>query len=235
MSYTPIDRGSSDWDVPVNAAFTSQDARITTNETSITNINGTLSTHESQIATANTNITSLQNATDALDWQADDQGLIGWTFDPVITTGSAANVSQTLYFVKIPVRKAATITNLIVVVGILGSGLTAGQNLLGLYDSAGTRLGVTADQTTSWGAGTGTKTVPLTSPVAVSAGFYYVAILSNGTTPASFLRGTSQSSSVNNLGGTFRNVNITGQTALPASFTPGSANTDNNARWAAFS
>ena len=35
MAYTPIAHGSADWDVPVNAAFTSQDGRITVNEGAI--------------------------------------------------------------------------------------------------------------------------------------------------------------------------------------------------------
>lgn len=35
MTYTPIERGSENWDVPVNAAFTDQDNRITTNANSI--------------------------------------------------------------------------------------------------------------------------------------------------------------------------------------------------------
>lgn len=33
MSYTPIARGTTDWNVPVNAAFTDQDERITVLET----------------------------------------------------------------------------------------------------------------------------------------------------------------------------------------------------------
>lgn len=33
MSYTPIPRGTTDWNVPVNAAFTDQDERITVLET----------------------------------------------------------------------------------------------------------------------------------------------------------------------------------------------------------
>lgn len=235
MTYTPIERGSSDWDVPLNAALVDQDGRITNNTTSLGTQGTQITNLESLTTTQGSNITALQGATDALDWQADDQGLVGWTFDPVITTGTAASTSETIYFVKIPVRKAATITNILVVVGILGSGLTAGQNLVGLYNSSGTKLSESADQAASWAAGTGTKTIPLLTPQSVSAGFYYAAIMSNGTTPAGFLRGTSQSSSANNLGGTFRNVNTTANTSLPASFTPGSANTDNNARWAAFS
>lgn len=236
MTYTPIDRGSADWDVPVNAAFTSQDTRITTNETSISTINGTLTTHTNQLTTIESEIDTLQGETDSLDWQPGDHSLIGWTQDPASAAGSATSVSGTIYWVKIPVRRAATITNVIITISAVGVTLTAGQNLVGLYDASGTKLGESADQTTSWtSGGIGAKVIPLLTPVAVSAGFFYAAMMSNGATPANFMRGNSQSSSAMNLGSTFRFVNTTSNTSLPASFTPGSANTDNNARWAALS
>ncbi len=38
MSYTPIPAGTVDWDVPLNAALTSQDSRITVNESAITSL-----------------------------------------------------------------------------------------------------------------------------------------------------------------------------------------------------
>jgi len=44
MAYTPIAPGSADWDVPVNAAFTSQDARITANEGNITSNSANIAT-----------------------------------------------------------------------------------------------------------------------------------------------------------------------------------------------
>lgn len=229
MSYTPITRGQQDWDTPLNAALTDQDTRITANGSSITTLQTTTSTHTSQI-------TALQNSTDSLSWMADDQGLKGWTQDPATATGTATSVSGTVYWVKIPIRVATTITNVVITIGAVGSGLTAGQNLVGLYDSTGAKLGESADQTTSWtSGGIGAKVIPLLTPVAVGAGFFYAAMMSNGTDPADFMRGNSVSSSALNLGGALRTLNTTGNTSLPASFTPGSANTDNNARWAAFS
>src|SRR6185312_9531310 len=41
------------------------------------------------------------------------------------------------------------------------SGLTSGQNFAAVYDNTGTRIGVTADQTTPW-ASTGLKQMALT-------------------------------------------------------------------------
>lgn len=77
MSYTPIPAGTPDWDVPVNAAFTDQDGRITNNTaniatqaTQISNLQANdviqdadidalqtlTATHTSQIATNTSNI-----------------------------------------------------------------------------------------------------------------------------------------------------------------------------------
>ena len=41
MTYTTIPAGTPDWDVPVNAAFTDQDGRITTNAAAIVTVQGT--------------------------------------------------------------------------------------------------------------------------------------------------------------------------------------------------
>lgn len=229
MTYTPISRGTQDWDTPVNAAFTDQDTRITTNATNI-------ATNTTNITSLTSRVTTIEDNLDTLDWQARDHGLKGWSQDPATATSGQASVSGTIYFIKIPVREATTITNVIVTITTVGATLTAGQNLVGLYNASGTKLAESADQSTSWtSGGIGAKVIPLLTPQSVAAGFYYAAIMSNGTTPAQFMRGNSQSSSVVNLGSTFRYVNTTGNTSLPASFTPSSANTDNNARWAAFS
>lgn len=236
MAYTPIAHGSADWDVPVNAAFTSQDGRITVNEADIAALEAADVTLDGRLDAVESDVATLEAATATLDWQPQDMGLKGWTQDPASAAGSATSVTQTIYWVKIPVRVATTITNIIVNVTAIAVTPVASQNLVGLYDSAGVKLAESADQGTAWSAGgIGTKTIPLITPQAVSAGFYYAAMMSNAATPANFLRANSQSSSVLNIGSTFRFVNTTGNTSLPASFTPGSANTDNNARWAAFS
>lgn len=224
MTYTPIAQGTANWDVPVNAAFVDQDTRITNNS-------GSISSLQTSVSTNTSDITALQNLTGSLDWQPSDVGWKAWTQDPLNATGSATSVSGTVYFVRLILRSAATIDNLYVTVGAAGSGLTAGQNLVGLYTAAGVKVVEGADQTTAFGT-TGLKTVAVT-PTAVAAGHYFVAMMSNGATPANFMRGNSASSSALNALGVLRHINITAQTSLPASFTPGSANTDNNGRWAA--
>jgi parallel beta-helix repeat protein len=159
-------------------------------------------------------------------------GLAEWNFDPTaISTVSQVLVSGTLYLVKITPQSSGTITNLIVHVGTAGATLTAGQNLAALFDSGGTRLGITADQSTPW-ATTGLKTMALGASVAVTAGQdYYVAFLSVGTPPVSFARAGGSVVAPNaNLASTALRFaqNGTGLTAIPSTITPAS-NTGANA------
>lgn len=253
MAYTPIPIGTPDWGDDVNDAFTSQDGRITATEndnatqaTQIGSLNGQVSSLTSTVGTQTTQITTLQGQasalealTNTLDWQPQDHGLKAWTQDPASCSGATGivSVTGTIYYQKVILRTPQTITNIVVNVTAVAVTPTAGQNLVGLYTSAGVKLAESADQGTAWSAGgVGTKTIALLVPQAVTAGTYYVAIMSNAATPAAFLRGNSLSSSVINTGGALRFINTAAaHTALPASFTPGSANTDNNARWVALS
>lgn len=56
MTYTPIPRGTQDWDVPVNDAFTDQDGRITTNTADILTNSTNINALQSSVATNTTNI-----------------------------------------------------------------------------------------------------------------------------------------------------------------------------------
>jgi hypothetical protein len=246
VTYTPIARGTSEWDVPVNDAFTAQDVRITSNETAVANLNGTTSTHTSQIATNTTdiatntsNITALQTLTNTLDWQAADHSLKAWTQDPA-TCGSTGtqNTSGTIYLQKIILRQAATISTIHMTVTTAGVTLTAGQNLAALYTSSGTKLVETTDQAAAF-VTAGTKAMSLTTPTALAAGIYFVALMTNGTTPPFFMRGGGASGSAININqlpsnglGRFLDFG-TGLTAMPASIAITSAATNGSARWAA--
>jgi hypothetical protein len=341
VTYTPIAKGTSDWDVPVNAAFTEQDGRITTNSTSIDTINNTLTGKVSKagdtitgllivnnpssvsfIAQANgtSNLAEFKNSGGTIrtainptgnlqtnstafittgmqvgstntdfgngaggiigvddasavpnanptagviiyseggflkvrmadgkivnlanlatpDFQAQDHGLIGWTQDPAgLNADGAVSTSGVVYLSKILVRQASTISNLVVTVQTAGSGLTAGQNWIGLYGPTGTKLqevGMDSDFTSI-----GTKTKAIT-PTAVAAGHVYLAILTNGTTPPRFLYGNGTSASALNVnllpsGGAPRFVDSgAGQTTLPASITLSGTATNASARWGA--
>lgn len=167
-----------------------------------------------------------------------DQGLVTWNYPPGVNMVATALTSGTVNMAKIWVRQPGTITNVIAGIGTVGAALVAGQNFAGLYDLAGNRLGVTADQTANWGT-IGGKVMALTAPVAVTAGAYYVAILSNaGTTPA-FARGSALTPTIVNVGTTATDgVWTTGpaaQTSLPISITMASRTLTGNALWVAAS
>lgn len=169
-------------------------------------------------------------------WNAKDQDLIAWSYPPGVNMVATAFTSGTVNMAKIAIRQAVTISNVVVGIGTVGAALVANQNFAGLYDAAGNRLGVTADQTANWGT-IGGKDMALTAPVAVTPGYYYVAVLSNaGTTPA-FARGSNLTPTIVNVRTTATTgVWTTGpaaQTSLPASITMASRTLTGNALWVA--
>lgn len=167
-----------------------------------------------------------------------DHGLITWSFDPATCRSAGETITRgVVYLVKVKiVNRSTVVSNILLSVIGLGTALTAGQNLVGLYDSTGTRLAVSADQTAAWGT-TGLKTAAIT-PQTLAVGTYYVAILANATTAApQFMQGNGASAGGLNAGLTTATARYlssgTTQTALPASITLGSASTEGGARWVA--
>ncbi|MER7309939.1 hypothetical protein [Streptomyces griseoluteus] len=173
------------------------------------------------------------------EWRPADQNLLAWTMNPAACTTSGTTLSLgVVYFAEVILRSSATVTSLCAVLGSAGSGLTSGQCLAGLYTASGTRVGVTADMSTTWNTA-GDKTMNLTTPYSAAAGKYYVAFLANGTTSPTFACGST-------LGAAFTpgNAHLTsgnyrfcrsssGQTSLPANFTMTAATPDANNVWAA--
>ncbi|MFJ4785136.1 glycosyl hydrolase family 28-related protein [Streptomyces sp. NPDC088794] len=179
----------------------------------------------------------LSNVNDAT-FKAADHGLLTWTHDPATLRSAAERItSGSVYLCKIKiVNRSTVVSNIHYGVVDAGATLTSTQNLVGLYDSSGTRLAVSADQTTAFGSA-GAKTAAIT-PQTLAVGTYYVAILSVGTTPPSFAQGNGASSVLNTglATGTSRFlVGPTAQTSLPTSITLGSQTPTNGARWAALS
>jgi hypothetical protein len=148
--------------------------------------------------------------------------LIARNMDPNFATSGNLCVSGTINLHKIYVPALYTTTNVILYVTTGGSTLTSGQNLVGLYDAGGTRRAVTADQSANW-TSTGLKTIAWSSSFAFTTpGVYYVAILSNGTTPATFTGspGFSTLYNANTTGATLVHADgPTAQTTMPASIT----------------
>ncbi len=214
MTYTPIPRGTEDWDVPVNAAFTDQDSRITNNT-------GDIVANSALIANLDTRL----NGVEALGAKASQlYGFTAAAFDPVFALNSLAMPLGQIQMTRIELVNDAVINSVCQAVVGLGTTLTAGQNFAGLYDASGTRIGVTADQTTAWGT-TGTKDMALTAPVVCPAGTYYVAFLVNAAASPTFLRVVNASAlaAFMNHGLTVSNARFSTfggvgtQTSLPAS------------------
>ena len=216
MTYTPIPEGTPDWDVPLNAALTDQDSRITTNAA---------------------DIDSLTALTETLERQPGERGFLSWTLQPEATQSiGTAPPSGAMRLQRHKLRSAATITNLHVGVLVAGSTLTAGQNLMGIYSTSGNLLAQTGDQSVAWTTA-GMKTAALTSPLNLPAGDFYVAFLAVGTTPPTFARGHDNSSSfINGLTASGQHLYITngaGLTALPP--TTSLFNTSGTSYWSATS
>ncbi|WP_225850824.1 hypothetical protein [Streptomyces sp. HPF1205] len=121
-------------------------------------------------------------------WQPADQGLIAWDYDPSgagATWNPTARTNGYLFLTAVLLRSPATLTH--VLYGLSGAqptGLTPGQNLIGLYSSTGRLLARTADQTPLWSSPEHQRVneVPWTTPYHAAAGRYYVVFLCNGVT-----------------------------------------------------
>lgn len=193
MVTTPT-HGQANWDVPLNAALNDLQAQITALGVDST-------------------------------WHPADQGFISWSVDPASASNATALATGVMTVVRMAIRAqtSVTVTSLEIGVNVAGSGLTAGQNLAALYNSAGTRIGVTADQSGTWNS-IGHKSMNLTAPVLVTPGLYWVGILSVGTTPPQILRATTAAAGSNNAGLTAANTRFgtigAALTSPPASFTP---------------
>lgn len=182
--------------------------------------------------------TAIQNLDRAQTTNAQDHDLLYWQFDPGTNMVGSTITSGTVSMSKLWFRQSVTITNVALSITTVGAALVAGQNFAGLYDSLGTLLSATADQTANWGT-IGFKEMALTAPQAVAAGYYYVAVVSNaGTTPA-FARGSALTASIANAKLTATNGRFTtgpaGQTTLPASITMAARTLTGNALWVAVS
>lgn len=171
-------------------------------------------------------------------WTASDNGFISWACDPsLITAGTLMASSGLVYVVRLPIRAATTITNVLLYVATSGSGLVANQCLAGLYQG-GTLLSTTADQSTSWNS-TGLKTMALGSAQAVTAGTVQVAFFANQSAGAmpTLARAANFAAGIANLGvGTayrFASADTGRTTSLPA--TLGTMTSSAIAFWAAVS
>jgi hypothetical protein len=110
-------------------------------------------------------------------------------------------VAGRMEFAKVRLPVDATITNVLLGMSAVGSGLTAGQCFANLYTGAGVKIASTADQASNWASGVGVKAMALAGgPYARTAGDYYVTWWYNGTTSPTWLRSSGQGSGFINAG-----------------------------------
>jgi hypothetical protein len=158
--------------------------------------------------------------------------LQAWAYDPVIAgLGTATPAAGVLQLCRIDIGpdQAVFATNICVVVSTAGTGATALANcFVGLYDSAGNFIANSgsADQSTPW-ATAGAKVIAMTATQLLQTNkSYYVGMVIGTQSTTNVAFSAAGSAGANNVGlvnSTARNGTIlTGQTSLPASFTPGS-------------
>lgn len=122
-----------------------------------------------------------------------DRGFQAWS-GPPWGANTAVPINQTEVATKVPLPYSITVSNVVVFVSTLGSGLTAGQSLLTLYRQDGTLLGSTADQSTPWNTGgaIGAYSLALTGgPFALTGGqgaYCWVGLLNNFATTGTTFR-----------------------------------------------
>jgi hypothetical protein len=172
--------------------------------------------------------------------QPADNNLLAWTYDPSMATTGALLTNGTVYLSALYPARSTNVTKLYFHIGTAGVTATAGQNFVGLYNSAGTLLqsaGVDANVTT-----TGLQTVTITSQAVTAGSMYWVAMVFNAATAPTIVRGTGVTGvgSLVNVGLTAASfrfaTNGTGATALASTITPASNVTATFAGpWAAMS
>lgn len=166
----------------------------------------------------------------------EDYGLKTWAYAVMQASGSAVPTSGTVRMVRLPpLVVTTTLTSACSHIGTAPTTPTAGQNFMGLYDSAGTRVAVTADCTAAFTT-VGDKIVAFTAPYVAAPGTYYLAILANAATPPAFSLCASYSATAANFNTSVATAQFTNgpaaQTSLPASITMASRTASLNATWA---
>lgn len=152
------------------------------------------------------------------------RGWSEWNHPPKnITSGAGqAMASGTLYRQRIRARTGGTRSTVKLTIGGAATALTTA--LVAVFDSTGTRLGISADQSASW-TSTGTKSIAVGSFSVTGGEDYYVELLAVGSGPPAIVRGpisvVAPNADLSNALLWYA-VSGTGQTAMPTSITPSS-------------
>ena len=166
-------------------------------------------------------------------------GLIGQNMPGQLVGSSSSPAAGYVYVIVIPLTGAETeITNVELYVSSGGSGLTSTENYAAVYSNTGTRIGVTADQTSAW-ASSGLKTMALAgAPFTGTWPWVAASFVTNGGTVPTFAAGGLVA--LANAGATGANLifatNGSGASSVPTSLTYSSNSTTNaHSFWAGVS
>ena len=131
------------------------------------------------------------------------QNIRGESFDRGNSTSSLLLISDTAYFSAVGLKAGDVVTNVVFGLETAGTQGGTGAFFVGLYNSTGTRLAISADATASAVGSTGPVTVALAAAYTVPAdGLYYLMAYSNfATTQPSLLRGSAGGSAASAISG----------------------------------
>jgi len=154
-------------------------------------------------------------------------GAVAWTQDPATVYNTQLLTNGVVYLAAMYIPRDVSVTKIYWWVSTVATTPTAGQNFVGLYSAAGTRLATTNvdSDTTS----TGLKTTTISSQALTAGAFYWVGIVANASTAPTLARGPAVTGmdTAANMGLTAATArfatNATGQTSLPSSITPASS------------
>ncbi len=120
-----------------------------------------------------------------------NDGLVGATLaDLTSVTSANSTFSQNSgVLVMTSCRVNAAASRMAFEVDSPGSGLTAGQNVIGIYDTGGNLVTSTGDQSATWGSGPVDNVVVVSLPQTLDPGFYHVGVLMNYSGNPPYLTG----------------------------------------------
>lgn len=174
MTFTEIPKGTQNWDVSVNSAFTDLQNQVNNNLVNLTNADSALDAR----------VDALENPAQPFS----EFGFVGWNYDPVMGSGTTPpGTNQQLYMLRVNIPVDSLVSRICLGIGTAGATFVAGQNFIGLYNAAGTLLASSADQSTNW-TNVGLVKSDMASPINVTAGNYFVGFIMNATTRPALLR-----------------------------------------------
>ncbi len=148
-----------------------------------------------------------------------------WGASTSAAPGQTAGSNGTLYFLKIYLPYAATITNLNFQVVTGGSGATVDAAYVGLCNSSGTVEASSANRSGDSALTTSNSlwTAPLSSPYLAAAGTYYAALLvymnSGGTNPSFAECGGGRAGNAGQSAGAYPTSQLATQTSIAGPYT----------------